>query len=96
MVSYLMDFSLGSREFDSIPANLISNYVIYFGDTMPMTWIFLALMITAWPFIENRWYEFFSGANESRGRANLSKYVLSSSTIIIIYILTYIISDIFK
>jgi len=96
MVSYLMDFSLGSRELDSIPANLISNYVIYFGETMPMTWIFLALMITAWPFIENRWYGFFSGVDESRKRPNLIIYILSSFIIISLSVLTYLSSNSFK
>jgi Zn-dependent protease with chaperone function len=87
--SYLMDSSLGLQGFDSVVSHSISNFAIYFGDTMPTTWICLALMIAIWPFIENRWYYFFAGTKETQTIKDIKGYMTSSFIVIILLFISY-------
>jgi Zn-dependent protease with chaperone function len=87
--SYLMDFLLDLQGLDIIITNTISNFAVYFGETMPMTWICMALVISIWPFIEDKWFYLFSSAIRCRSRANIKEYAISFCVTIILFISTY-------
>lgn len=77
---------------DTVISRSVVNFQIYFGETMPVTWICLILMILVWPFIKDKWYSLFSNTIEIQRHVDIKGYAIVSFVVMVIFILTYFVA----